>query len=350
MRKIKVAIIGCGNIAQQVHIPNYIQNPKSELVALCDSRKDVLAKTAATHGIKRTFENYQEMLGSGFVEAVSVCVPTRLHSEVVIDAAKAGIHVLCEKPIASSLEEADKMLEAVADNGTKFTVGFNLRFLPNHVKVKEYVQKGRIGKPIFARAHLITTGPYAARSDSYANETEKRIGCLFDSGAHIADLMLWMFGQPSYVSAYLSTHMQGVKVDDSALTSIRFKSNLLAEISVAWAPIFNYGSMETCRQIQITGTKGILESEIFGPSFQFYSTDSLSCKIKGRVKLTPKKFDPRIPNEALTWSYAKEIDDFLEAVRSEKTPEVSGEEARESLRLILGAYESSASKSVVQLG
>jgi len=350
MRKIKVAIIGCGNIAQQVHIPNYIQNPKSELVALCDPRKDVLARTAEKYGIKHTFENYQEMLGSGLAEAVSVCVPTRLHSKVVIDAADAGVHVLCEKPIASSLEEANKMLEAVADSGIKFTVGFNLRFLPNHVKVKEYVQKGRIGEPIFVRAHLITTGPFAKSGDSYAVEMEKRIGCLFDIGAHLADLMLWMFGQPSYVSAYLSTHMQGARVDDSALTSIRFKSNIIGEISVAWAPIFNYGSMETCRMIQITGTRGILESDIYGPSFQFYSIDSLSCKIKGRMKLTPKKFDPNIPNEALTWSYMKEIDDFLEAVRSGKTPEVSGEEARESLKLILAAYESSASKSVVQLG
>lgn len=349
LHRIKVGVIGCGYIAQQVHIPNYLENPISELVAICDADGDVLAKTAEKYGIKHTFEDYQELLESELVEAISVCVPTKLHSEVVIEAAKHGVNVLCEKPLASSLYEADKMLEAVSENGIKFSIGFNLRFLPNHVKVREYVRNGRIGRPNFARAQLIASGPYEMPENSRAYETEKRIGCLFDLGAHLADLMLWIFGKPSYVAGFLSTHMNGVKVDDLALASIKFESGLLGEISVAWVPIFNYSAMEGSRQVQIVGTTGVLESDIFGPSFQFYSVDSLSCKIKGKIKLTPRKFDPKIPLEALSWSYEREISDFLESVAHNKTPSVSGEEARESLRLILAAYESSRSKSVISL-
>lgn len=349
MRKIKVGVIGCGYIAQQVHIPNYLKNPRSELVAICDTDEGVLSKITTKYRIQHKFKDYHELLESGLVQAVSVCVPTRLHSKVVIESAKSGLHVLCEKPLASNLYEADKMLEAVSENGIKFCVGFNLRFLPNHIKVRQYIEGGRIGRPIFARAQLITTGPYATNEHSYVSETEKRIGCLFDSGAHIADLILWMFGKPSYVSAYLSTHMQGVKVDDSAFVLMKFESGLLGEVSVAWVPIFNYAAMEESRRIQIVGTKGILESDIFGPSFQFYSVDSLSCKIKGKITLTPGKFDPKIPLEALSWSYMREIDDFLESVSYGRTPLVSGEKARESLRLILAAYESYRSKSVVSL-
>jgi UDP-N-acetylglucosamine 3-dehydrogenase len=349
MRKIKVGVVGCGYIAQQVHIPNYLQNPRSELVAICDTNKDVLEETAKKYGIKYRFEDFRELLDGGLVEAVSVCVPTRLHCKIVTESARKGVHVLCEKPLASNLEEADMMLEAASENAITFSVGFNLRFLQNHVKVREYLNDGRIGKPIFARAQLITTGPYSASKHSYASETERRIGCLFDSGAHVSDLMLWMFGKPSCVSAYLSTHMQGVKVDDSALASIEFESGLLGELSVAWVPIFNYAAMAESKRIQIVGTNGILESDIFGPSFRFYSVDSLSSKIKGKITLTPGRFDPKIPLEALSWSYTREIDDFLQSISSDKTPLVSGEKARDSLKLILAAYESFRSRSVVPL-
>ena len=349
MHKVKVGVIGCGKIAQQVHIPNYIQNPRSKLSAISDSNKETLTNISLKYGIEHTFENYEEMLDSGLVEAVSVCVPTGFHSDVVIKAARKGVHVLCEKPLAPSLGEADEMLKAVAENKIKFSVGYNLRFLQNHVKVKEYLESGKIGQPIIARANLVTTGPYAADEKSFARETKKRIGCLFDSGAHIADLMLWMFGEPLSLSASFSTHMAGVQVDDAAMVSIKFKSGLLGEISVAWVPIFSYAALETSRQIQIIGAKGTIDSDIFGPSFQFYSPNSMICKLKGKVKLTPTEFDPRNPAEGLNKSYAKEIDSFLESVARDKNPAISGEEARQSLKLILAAYESGKSGTTISL-
>ena len=349
MKKIKIGIVGCGRIAQQVHIPNYIQSSKSELVALCDKNKDELDRVSRKYNVKHVFENHQEMFESGLVEAVSVCVPTQFHSKVVVDAAAKGLHVLCEKPLADNLVEADRILEAATKNQITFCVGYNLRFLPNHRKVKEYIEKRKIGRPVFARANLITSGPYSLNPAFFANETEKRIGCLFDSGAHIFDLMLWLFGSPSQVSCYFSTHMEGVKVDDSALTSMKFPSGLLGEISVSWIPISNYNAMTTCRQIQVIGTQGILESDIFGPSFSFYSDSSLVCKIKGKAQFTPKKFDTRVPAEALDWSYKEEIEDFLESIASSKEPMVSGTEAREALRLTLAAYSSGKSRSSIDL-
>jgi len=349
MQQIKVGVIGCGRIAQQVHIPNYIENPKSKLEAICDTNQDTLTEVAETYGVKNTFADYRELLDSKLVQAVSVCVPTRLHSQIVVDAAKTGVHVLCEKPLATNLDEADKMLEATAKNRVKFSVDLNLRFLPNHRKVRDYIRQGRIGKPVFATAQLITTGPYAMNQEDYGYETQKRIGCLFDSGAHVVDLMLWLFGKPSEVSAYLSTHMNGIDSDDAALVSIKFESGLLGEVFVAWARIFNYSATERSRQIEIFGTRGNLASEIFGPSFQFYSVDSVSCKLRGKIKLTPGKFDPKIPLEAFNWSYKQEINDFLESIAYDRKPSVSGKEARESLRLILAAYESYREKSVISL-
>lgn len=349
MEKIKVGVIGCGHIAQQAHLPNYFENAKCELVAICEPNKEILVETAEKYRVQHTFEDYKELLKSKLVQAVSVCVPTKMHSQVVIAAAENGVHVLCEKPLASDLSEADKMLEAVSRNRIRFSVGYNLRYLLNHVKVREYIQDGRIGKPIFAKAQLLATGPYGISKSSIGHEAEKRIGCLFDLGAHLADLMLWMFGKPLSVSSNFSTHLPEVKVDDSALASISFESGIMGEISVAWAPIFNFGAIEGSRQIQVIGTTGILESDIFGPSFQFYGANSLTCKIKGKIRLTPGKFDPKIPFQALSWSYKKEIDDFLESIARNKPPSVTGKEARDSLGLILAAYESYRTKSVISL-
>ena len=349
MRQVKVGVIGCGHIAQEVHIPNYIENPKSKLEAICDTSQDILNDVAMKYKIKYVFNDYQELLNSGLVEAVSVCVPTSSHSKVVNDAARCGVHVLCEKPLAANMKEADEMLEAVSRSGVKFMVGFNRIFLPNHVKAKEYLEKGKIGRPILARAQMITNGPYGNEIEkrSYPNEAEKRIGCLFDSGSHLADLMIWMLGKPSAVSASISTHVGGVRVDDSAVVSVKFENGVLGSICVAWLNLPDYQAMEDSRKIEIIGTNGKIESDCLGPSLYFYSPNSLVCRLRGKIKITPVKFDPKIPQEALSWSYEQEIEDFLTSIIQNREPSVTGEQAKEALRLILAAYESIRSKSVV---
>jgi predicted dehydrogenase len=348
--RIKVGVIGCGAIAQEVHIPNYVQNPKSKLAAICDVDQKILDGIAIKYRVEHTFNDYRQLLKSGLIEAASVCVPTPLHSEVVINAAKCGVHVLCEKPLATSIHEADEMLEAVSRGGIKLMVGFNRRFLPNHVKTREYVERGKIGKPILARAQMILAGPYGDEVETglYAKEAEKRIGCLLDSGSHLADLLIWMFGKPSQVSAYTSTYMDGISVDDLAIMSVKFQNGVLGSISVAWLNLPDYQAVDDSRRIEIIGTKGKIESDGLGPSLYFYSTDSLTSRLRGRIKITPR-FDPKNPGEALSWSYRQEIDDFLTSVIRNREPTVSGEQAREALRLILAAYESAKTKSVVSI-
>lgn len=351
MKQLNVGVIGCGHIAQQVHIPNYIENSKSNLEAVCDANEDVVNLIAKKYNIKNVFTDYQELLKSGLVEAVSVCVPTSLHSKVVVDAARCGIHTFCEKPLALNINEADKMLATASNNNINFAVGFNLRFLPNHIKAKEYLDKGKIGRPIFARAEIITSGPYEPKVGEgfYESEAKKRIGCLFDAGAHIAYLLIWMLGEPLEVSASLSTYKEGVEVDDHAAVTAKFQNEVLGSIQVAWSHLPDYRAVENSRILEIVGTEGILQSDCLGPSLSFYNTTSLTSRIKGIVKLTPGKFDPKIPFEALAWSYKQEIDDFLESIVKKREPTVSGEEGRKALRFILAAYEANRSQSIINL-
>jgi len=351
MRAVRVGVVGCGQIARESHIPNYVTSPKARLTALCDMEENVAKALCEKYGVKHFFTDYRELFDNNLVDAISVCVPTNLHSEVVTAAAEHGIHILCEKPLASNLKEADEILAAVSKNKVKFAVGYNRRFLPNLMLTKRYLEKGKIGKPILARASTITMGPYQPQIDvaKYPKEAQRRMGCLLDSGAHLADLMIWLLGKPIEVNSVLSTYYEGVTVDDSAIMLTKFESGTLGSIHVAWLDLPNFKATENMRRIEIIGTQGLVESDCLGPSLSFYNKNSLTSKIKGKTWITPVKFDPRIPQEALAWSFNKEIEIFLDSVIKNRPTPVTGEQARESLRLILAAYESYASKKSVFL-
>lgn len=293
----------------------------------------------------------QELLESNLIDAVSVCTPTAAHWKVAVEAAKNGIHTLCEKPLASNMEEAEKIVEAVHQSKIKFMVGFNYRFLPNHVMTKRFIDAGRIGKPIFIRGEVVTPGPYKAGIDEkdYPREAEKRIGAFFDLGSHFADLFIWMMGRPKEVYATFSSYKNTVGIDDSANALIKFESNVLGSIAVSWLDLPDYQSISDSRIIEIVGTKGKIDTEFFGPSLFFYGSNSISSKIRGKVRIMPVNFDSRIPDEALKWSYKKEIDSFVDSViNNEETP-ISIEHGISVLKLVTAAYESAKHKTAVSL-
>lgn len=351
LTSLKVGVIGCGWIAQNIHIPDYIENPKSQLVALCDRNKDRLKEVAERYQIENAFTDYKELLESHIIDAVSICTPTATHSEISIEAAKNGIHTLCEKPLATSLSQGEEIAKAVEKNRIKFMVGYNYRFLPNHVRAKKFVDDDRIGKPIFIRGEAVAAGPYKAEisEKDYPYETEKRMGALFDLGSHLADLFTWMMGQPKEIYATFSTHMDNVNVDDAAMMLVKFKSNVLGSITVTWLRLPDYQAMADSRIIEIIGTKGKIDSEFYGPSLYFYSSDSITSKIRGKIRITPVKFNPKIPDEAFKWSYKREIDCFLESIVKDEKPPVPVQQGLNVLKLITSAYESARSKTAVAL-
>jgi len=235
MNRLKVGIIGCGWAAQHFHIPNYQKHSKADIVALCDSDQQLLSQVSQAYRVPSTFTDYRELFETTPLDAVSVCTPTPTHATIVKTAADHGIHVLCEKPIASSLDDADAMLDAVARNTITFMVGFNFRFLPNHNKMKEYLAAGRVGKPIYMRGEGMIHGPYSegVEHDTMLVETVKRRGVLFDFGAHLADLFIWMMGKPTEVTAFFSTYKDAVTVDDTASLLIRFASGVVGQMIVS---------------------------------------------------------------------------------------------------------------------
>ena len=158
MSKLKVAVIGCGSIAQHRHLVEYKNNPNVEIVAVCDIVEGRAKETAGKYHAK-AYTSYEKLLASEQVDAVSVCLPNYLHAPVSIAALNAGNHVLCEKPMATSREEAAQMIAAATENNKKLMIGHNQRFVSSHAKARKLIAEGEIGKVYSFRTAFGLGGP-----------------------------------------------------------------------------------------------------------------------------------------------------------------------------------------------
>ena len=195
---VKIGLIGAGFIAQ-IHAGAYEKIKDATVVAVADKVEEKGKNLAETCNAKY-YRDIEELLKNEDVNCIDICVPTFLHREMVLRAAAAKKHVFCEKPLALSLEEADEMLKAVKSSNIKSMVGHALRFWPEYVKVKEYIDSGILGKPLHAFCQRLAVTPDWHQGDWGASEK-------FGGGAalylhiHDLDFLRWMFGKPSMVVA-----------------------------------------------------------------------------------------------------------------------------------------------------
>ena len=188
---LKVGIIGCGSIAHHRHLPEYANNQEVEIVAVCDVVKERAEAANVKYGGK-IFTDYNELLAFEEVEAVSVCTPNYLHAPISVAALEAGKHVLCEKPMATSLAEAEKMIEAAEKSGKTLMIGHNQRFVPSHQKAREIIESGEAWKIYSFRTAFGHPGPEGWSVDGknswFFKKDEAFIGAMGDLGVHKADL------------------------------------------------------------------------------------------------------------------------------------------------------------------
>jgi len=239
MSKIKVAVVGCGSIAKHRHILEYGVNSNVELVAFCDPIIERAEHYATTYGGK-AYSSYQDMLKQEKVDAVSVCTPNYLHAEVSIAAANAGAHVLVEKPMASTEAEALAMIEAAKANNVMLMVGHNQRLMPPHVKAKEILESGVLGKVLTFRTSFGHPGPEGWSVDGkgswFFRKEEAIMGAMGDLGVHKSDLIRWLLNdEVTEVGAFINTlHKEDTDVDDNATCILRMKSGAIGTLIASW--------------------------------------------------------------------------------------------------------------------
>lgn len=350
--KVGIGVIGCGRIAQISHLTAYHEIPEAEIVAVADIREEIARKVAHKFGAKASYADYNELLRREDVDAVSICTPPELHSQMVISAAEQGKHILCEKPLALNAEDAKKVVQAAKKASVIFMTAFMKRFDPGLAKVKELLEKGQIGTPTFAKIYTkgidpslfyeyagdLTWGGYigAATADakSYAG-----VGALSDTASHYSDQIRWYFGDFSRIDS--CSVWPTIRTEANALALFHMKNNVrgLFEL-LEWGRRANtVGEPE--EETRIYGTEGMIRA--FGPFVYQKNTPS-------KVILY-KKEDPF---GKLLWvphrdKYVEEIRHFVQCVREGKNPCVTGEDGKAAVEFVEACYRSAEMKIGVDL-
>ncbi|NVM52211.1 MAG: Gfo/Idh/MocA family oxidoreductase [Candidatus Helarchaeota archaeon] len=340
MDKIGVGIIGGGAVGYE-HIQNYQTSEHANVLAVV-TRTEAHAKLAAEKfDIESWYTDYKDLLKRDDINAVSICTPNFLHAKMVIDAARAGKHIICEKPLATTMEEADKMIKVAREANVFLMNPSHQRFVPVLENVKAVLDL--LGTITFVRYRFAHEGPYkhwgAISEDKwFFNEEKAGGGVLLDLGPHALDLLDWYFGEVDKVqSALLNTFEKPTKVEDNAILLLKFKSGIIAELDTSWVshPPFN--------EFQIYGTKGTIKVDIWERS----PIKIMPKKLKRNEKIKELSFKDVL--RQISVSKQKMLHYFVDCVRNNKEPEMTGEIGRKILQVILAGYESAKTNSPIIL-
>jgi predicted dehydrogenase len=258
---LRIGIIGCGKITEVRHAPEYAENPECEMAAFYDFMPERAQKMAALYG-GTAFDSVGALLTSG-VDAVSVCVANADHAAVTIKALECGLHVLCEKPMATTLADCEAMAAAARRSGRTLMLGHNQRLAKAHVEARKRVAAGEIGKVIAYRTTFGHPGPegWTGLSNSwFFDKSRAAFGALADLGIHKTDVLHYLLGEPIVaVKASFCTldkkYPDGtpIGVDDNAFAIYRTQSGATGQMHVSWT---FYGQEDNATILY--GTQGII--------------------------------------------------------------------------------------------
>ncbi|MCP3741713.1 Gfo/Idh/MocA family protein [Rossellomorea sp. BNER] len=341
MDKIKVAIIGCGSIAKHRHLPEYKTSEFVEIVAVCDIVSERANGFADLYEAK-AYTNYEELLMDSAIDAVSVCTPNYLHAPISIAALQAGKHVLCEKPMATSREEAEEMISAAEKSNKKLMIAHNQRFVPSHQKARNLIETGEIGKIYSFRTAFGHGGPEGWSADGkdswFFRKNEAFIGAMGDLGVHKTDLLRFLLGEEIIeVGAFVETSAkENTDVDDTAVCVLKTESGTIGTLAASWS----YVSKEDNSTI-IYGENAILRLEddpVNSLVVQYQSGEVVKYELGGIQT-----------NEEGNQTSSGVVDHFVKSILHNLQPPVTGEEGMKSLQVVLSALESNETKRIVKL-
>lgn len=336
-RIIRTGIIGCGKIAA-THALALSTLVEAEFVACCDTDLGRARLLAAQYGVPGVYDEIESMLRESGVEAVLVCTPHPAHEQAVVAAAQAGVHVLCEKPIAVSLAEADRMIAAADAAGVKFGVIFQRRFWPAAHRMRAAIDAGKIGRPTLGECsvRIWRSADYFASDPWRGKWATEGGGVLMNQAVHAIDQFQWFMGPALEVTGrYANLGHQGlIDVEDTAVATVAFEGGGLGVIQAAstFQPDFGF-------RVAIHGDRGPTISVWEQPEGQQGVNDVWT--IPGEEELRAKWERDDSGKSGFPDFHRLQIQDFLQAVCDDRPPAVTGAEARKSLAIILAIYRSS---------
>lgn len=355
---VKVGIIGCGGIANSKHLPALSQVVEVELVAFCDLVEERAKEAREKFGIKTAsvYTDYQKMLEEAELDVVHVCTPNAAHAPITIAALEADCHVMCEKPMAKTTQEAQAMIDVAKKTGKKLTIGYQNRFRADSLYLHEVCQEGALGEIYFGKAHAIRRRAVPTWG-VFLDEEAQGGGPLIDIGTHALDLTLWMMNnyRPKFVvgkayhelastenaaNAWGPWNPEKFTVEDSAFGFITMENGATIFLEASWA--LNSLDVKEAKTT-LCGNRGGADMNdgltINGEDHSMLYEKQIELKTGGVDFYDGDELTPEVL-EARSW---------IEAVIDDKEPVVKPEEALVVTQILEAIYESSKTGAPVYL-
>jgi len=330
--KVRYAVVGLGYIAQIAVLPAFAKAKNSELAALVSDDNVKLEKLSKKYKVPSTYsyQEYEDCLTSGEIDAVYIALPNSMHRDYTVRACKAGIHVLCEKPLAVTESECEEMIRAASESGVKLMTAYRLHFEKANMTAVEIARSGRIGE-LRAFNSVFTM---QVKEGDIRLQKDLGGGTLYDIGIYCINAARYLFqDEPIEVVGFSanSGEKRFKEVDEMFSAILRFPDERLASFTTS------FGASDISAY-QIVGTEGDLRVD---PAYEFAADLKHHLTIKGRTR--ERTFSKRD-------QFAPELIYFADCVINDKTPEPSGEEGLADVRIIRALYESASTGQPVSLG
>ena len=337
---LKAGIIGCGGITERRHGPMLASlSDRVTVTALADLAQERLELMGGKLGVtaEHLYTDWEQMLAKEELDLVHICTPHHLHEPQAVAAMESGAHVFLEKPIATRLEEVDRMIAASERTGRKMTVGHNQLFSAAHRAAMDQIQAGAIGSVFLVRTEGLGGSHVVGRGVSQGWRTQATAGGggpLIDNGYHQVYTALNYVGSPAVrVYARIGRYVQDIEVEDTALVLIEHANGATTSLQVGWSALAGGTSVN-----EIIGTEGQIR---FGGG-----EAPVSVWRKETGEWTHPPVDTEGPDEL---GLPVAVRRFVEAIENDEQVPVTAAEGRHVLAIVLGAYESGQSGEVVEV-
>ena len=311
-------------------IPAIINSEKAEIVAVVDVDEKVGRHTADLHNIEHQYSSLVDVLAKDLVDAVYVSAPNYLHCDITMKAASAGKHVLCEKPMATNLDDGRRMVESCEKYGVKFMPAYMSRFSEASIKAKELIAEGAIGKPVIVKSEFAFVISYAGRGDWRLDPEKAGGGCLLDVGVYPIDFTDFLLDDRIVEIAAISGNARfDYPVEDTLIASFRLGSGAMGDFVCGY-------SAKIPSTFEVYGTGGNLLLKV---PFQQSPAVELELNCKDR------KENYHLGLDAVPFAcYQREVEYFCGCIEQDKEPVPNGEVGLYALRVIDAIYKSARSR------
>ena len=341
--KVKIGIIG-SQFEADIHAASIQMGCHGEVVACCSPTPGNPEKLAAEYGIPKVYHDYREMLKDPDIEAVTIAAPNVLHCEMTVAAADQGKHVICEKPLCMTLEEADQMIAACERNGVTLFYAEELFFTPKYVKAKEMADQGAFGDVYLVKQSEMHYGPHA---EWFWDVDRSGGGVFMDMGCHGLAFCYWFLGRPEPVAitAQMGTYVHGAitRGEDHSFAIVEFAGGKIGHVEDSWA---RTGGMDD--RIEVYGSSGCTYGNLhMGNALPTFSEHGYGYAVEKAP--TTQGWTYPVFEELWNYGFPQEFAHFVDCVADDRQPLETGEDGRAVLEILLAAYASAGRGAKVAL-